>query len=125
MAVARLDVPVFFQGEQLPGVMGEVTKGDEYRSAMLTINHAENRLPLIKDKIAELYNIQPGDMLRIKSENAVQQIHDNLIKYELYRLTDGGIFEAVVRPRKRAGGKRRPTRKTKRRSTRRLKRNHR
>jgi hypothetical protein len=116
-AVAPHDVPIFIQDEILPGVMGEVERKAPDFLVNITMNHFTVRDRLIKDKIHELYDLQPGDKIRSI------EIYDNLIKYEICYIIGRGQYQPVIRPKKVAGGKRRSTRKTKRkrRSTRRLK----
>lgn len=111
--IAPHDVAIYVQNELLPGVMGQVEKMPPDFSISLTITHRGLRNRLIEAKIRQLYNLQPGDGIRI----IPGEIHNNLIKYEIY---DSANLQAVHRPKK-AGGRRRSTRRTKRRSTRRLK----
>ena len=115
--VPKHDVAIFVQEELIPGVMGEVYNLPPYYEFHVSFDHATIRNPLIEAKIRQLYDLQPGDMIRI----IPGEIYNNLIKYEICRMIGPGNFQAVIRPRK-AGGRRRSTRKTKRRTTRRLKR---
>lgn len=117
--VPKHDVAIFVQEELIPGVMGEVYNLPPYYEFHVSFDHATIRSPLIEAKIHQLYDLQPGDMIRI----IPGEIYNNLIKYEIYRMIGPGNFQAVIRPRK-AGGRRRSTRKTKRNrraTTRRLK----
>jgi hypothetical protein len=117
-AVAPHDVAIYVQNELVPGVMGEVHRDRAHNyNVSVTFNHAMVRSPLIEAKIRELYDLQGVDRVRI----IPGEVYDNLIKYEIYRIRGPGNFQAVVRPKKPVGGKRSSTRKTKRRTTRRLK----
>ena len=124
MAAAPHDVPVFFQGEQLPEVMGEVIMGND-GAYVLTTNHYDHRVDAIKSKIRELYTLKPDDNI------VPTKIDSTRIDYEIFAFVNHANrstefwLKRFNRPKKMAGGKRRSTRKTKRRSTRRLKRNHR
>ena len=60
MAAAPHDVPVFFQDEELPEVMGEVIMGND-GVYVLTTNHYHHRVDDIKSKIRELYTLEPDD----------------------------------------------------------------
>jgi hypothetical protein len=114
-AVAPHDVAVYVEDELLPGVMGEVERKPPHFFISMTETHRGIRDPLIRAKIRELYDLQPGDMMR------PIDLYDNLIKYEIYQVIGPRQFQPVIRRRKAGGGRRRPTRKAKRRATRRLK----
>jgi len=111
-AVAPHDVAVYVEDELVPGVMGEVERKPPHFFISMTETHRGIRERLIKDKIRELYDLQPGD--RIRSID----LYDNLIKYEIYQIIGPRQFQPVIRRRKAGGGRRRSTRK---RPTRRLK----
>jgi hypothetical protein len=119
--IAPHDVAIFFQDKVLPGVMGQVEKKPRDDNISLTLTHRGLRNRLIEAKIRELYRLEDGDMIRVTPG----EIHDNLIKYEVYREIGAGNLQAVHRDEKQqVAGRRRSTGKIKRkrRSTRRLKR---
>ena len=113
--MAPRDVPIFFQDEQLPGVMGQVRTNP---FTGLSIEHVMDRHPLIEAKIRELYDLEPRDRVR----SVPGEVHENLIKYEVYQARAPGNVQVFIRPKKAVGG-RRKTRRSKRkaRQTRRLK----
>lgn len=97
------DVPIFFQGEKLPGLMGQL-ETRVTREHELTLNGE------IQNYIRHVYDIEEGDRIGV----ATKGIHNDRIEYEIYRLLPEE--HSVVRSKKPIGGKR-STRKTKRRAT--------
>jgi hypothetical protein len=97
------DVPIFFQGEELPGLMGQL-------ETRVTREHELTRNGEIQNYIRRFYEVEEGDRIGV----ATKGIHNDRIEYEIYRLLPEE--HSVVRSKKPVGGKR-STHKTKRRAT--------
>ena len=81
------DVPIRFQGQIVPGVMGQIyTLNGSWK---LTVHHVEERSPLIEEAIRNILgNIPNGQGIR-----SVVRISDgNILDYELYNLPPRGAL---------------------------------